>query len=342
MRLEHISEEKRYDDQCLDDETHMHKNYILGGPLKAILEGHKVEVIKTLKANGENVQVSWNSDIQAWIVCSKNVGLLAQKRADIAQYTESRFSFAKEMAHVWFDKLESYSEDVRTQLRNDLAGNTLIGEYIGSSEHQHLVKYSRVTCIFYAVVSNNSADDCWPCDQAWKLFAKYGLDKVHAMSLGLFDDYDTMCNTLCKTFKDVAKSEIAKDEEGNVLYFIKRAKEGPLKDQVLSLSKLKTLEYRLFRKMREKLRNFFVADRKSETPKSEIVKKFIRESKELADEHELPRPLDYYIELFKTAFDFIDSDPKTNTEMLHKEYVTFSEHLLAYFTKTHEDSTFAN
>ena len=88
------------------------------------------------------------------------------------------------------------------------------------------MKYSRVTIIFYAVVDNNSADDCWPCDKAWKLFNRYGLDKVHALSLGLFDDYDTMCNTLCKTFKDVAKSEIAKDEEGNVLYFIKKAKEG--------------------------------------------------------------------------------------------------------------------
>jgi len=37
---------------------------------------------------------------------------------------------------------------------------------------------------------------------------------------------------------------------------IKRHKEDPSKDEILSLSKFKTLEYRLFRKMREKLRNF--------------------------------------------------------------------------------------
>jgi hypothetical protein len=43
---------------------------------------------------------------------------------------------------------------------------------------------------------------------------------VHARSLGVFNDYDQLCNELCKVFKDVAKSEIAKDEEGNVLYFI--------------------------------------------------------------------------------------------------------------------------
>jgi hypothetical protein len=46
------------------------------------------------------------------------------------------------------------------------------------------------------------------------------LDKVDFLSLGVFNDYDIMCDSLCKVFKDVAKSEIAKDEEGNVLYFI--------------------------------------------------------------------------------------------------------------------------
>ena len=41
----------------------MQKNYILAGPLKALLEGHQIEVLKTLKANGENVQVSWNEEV---------------------------------------------------------------------------------------------------------------------------------------------------------------------------------------------------------------------------------------------------------------------------------------
>jgi len=66
---------------------------------------------------------------------------------------------------------------------------------------------------------------------------------------------------LCKVFKDVAKSEIAKDEEGNVLYFIERNPNDESK--VLSLAKLKTLEYRLFRKMREKLRNYYAQERKN-------------------------------------------------------------------------------
>lgn len=144
-------------------------------------------------------------------------------------------------------------EAKRNELKKDLEGKTLVGEYIGSQEHQHLVKYSRVTIIFYAVVDNLSEESCWPCNKAWNLFQKYGLDVVHIKSLGTFNDYEVLCDQLEKTFKDVAKSSIAQDEEGNVLYFIKKGEN----DKVLSLAKLKTLEYRLFRKMREKLRGFY-------------------------------------------------------------------------------------
>lgn len=77
MRIDMISKERRYDDACLEEEHHMHKNYILAAALKALLEGHRVEVVKTLKANGENVQVSWNQEVEAWVICSKNVALIA-------------------------------------------------------------------------------------------------------------------------------------------------------------------------------------------------------------------------------------------------------------------------
>lgn len=60
----------------------------------------------------------------------------------------------------------------------------------------------------------------------------------------------------------------------------------------------------------------------------------------MSDEHELPRPLEYYLELFRLAFDFIEADPLPRTAMLHKEYVTFSEHLLAFFAT--QNNTYAN
>ena len=119
----------------------MQKNYILAGPMRALFEGHKIEVLKTLKANGENVQVSWCKRIQAWCVCSKNVGLLAQTRQQIdsAKYDLPRYAFAKEMAHVWFDKLDSIAKDggeeAIERLKEDFDGRTYVGEYIGSQEH---------------------------------------------------------------------------------------------------------------------------------------------------------------------------------------------------------------
>ena len=93
--------------------------------------------------------------------------------------------------------------------------------------------------------------------------------------------------------------------------------------------------------MREKLRNYHARDDQSEQQQHAIEAKFRKEARELADEHELPRSLDYYIALFKAAFDFIKSDKLRNTKLLNEEYVTFSEQLLKYFTAVNKDSTFA-
>ena len=60
------------------------------------------------------------------------------------------------------------------------------------------------------------------------------------------------------------------------MYFIKRDREDAKGDEVLSLSKLKTLEYRLFRKIREKLRNYVT--KKSLAHPDSIKERFIKES----------------------------------------------------------------
>ena len=66
------------------------------------------------------------------------------------------------------------------------------------------------------------------------------------------------------------------------------------------------------------------------------ISSFIREAKELSQEHDLPRSLNYYIQLFKTAFEFLDQSQE-NVDLLNDEYVTFSEKLLEFFTKKHKD-----
>ena len=49
--------------------------------------------------------------------------------------------------------------------------------------------------------------------------------------------------------------------------------------------------------MREKLRNFYArgAHEQTEEKEKQVIKRFISEARELSQEHELPRPLTYYI-----------------------------------------------
>jgi hypothetical protein len=83
-----------------------------------------------------------------------------------------------------------------------------------------------------------------------------------------------MCDDLQAEFERVSGLSISEEEEGTVIYFILRHKEDVKLDQVLSLGKLKTLEYRLFRKMREKLRDF--ASYSTNAPSDVLIERFIK------------------------------------------------------------------
>lgn len=54
LKYDFIAPETRYKDEHLDLKTFNLKCFIFAPVKKALLEGHKVEVVKTLKANGEN------------------------------------------------------------------------------------------------------------------------------------------------------------------------------------------------------------------------------------------------------------------------------------------------
>ena len=246
------------------------------------------------------------------------------------------------MAHVWLDKVGGMTAETQSMLKEELASKTIVGEYIGSPDHEHLVKYSRVSLIFYSVVENNNESQiCWPCLQARQFLRGFGLDAVTVASLGKFTDFNSLCDMLETQFKEVSKSPISKDEEGSVLYFETVQDEST----VLSLAKLKTLEYRLFRKMREKLRNYFGVQRggKGQKPREQaskqsfnsLVSKFVRESKDLCEDGQtqLPRPFEFYVSYLKSAFDFVMSDYNANTLLLQHQFVTFAQKLLAWISK---------
>jgi len=45
-----------------------------------MLQGHKIEIVKTVKANGENTQISYSQKVNAWVITSKNKAILAREK----------------------------------------------------------------------------------------------------------------------------------------------------------------------------------------------------------------------------------------------------------------------
>lgn len=195
-----------------------------------------------------------------------------------------------------------------------------------------MVLYNRETLIFYGVVDNYSPALCWPIDQALALFNKHKLDVVIVQSLGTYSSYDDLCEGLYRAFRDVAKGKIVEEEEGSVVYLTLRDKTGDRSlDRVLSMAKLKTIEYRIFRKMREKLRGYYNNELKTGKggDTSAVVKKFNKEMKDILEGNETPKPIEYYTGILEGAFRFIQNNP-TQRDTLNNEYITFQLNLLKY------------
>jgi len=111
LKLEYISKEGRYREDRLSEYESSVKNLTLAAAKRAILEGHKVEIVKTLKANGENCQVSWCPEAEAWVVASKNVGILVSEAADLELYPAKnlRYTFSGLMAECWLEQISHLS-----------------------------------------------------------------------------------------------------------------------------------------------------------------------------------------------------------------------------------------
>jgi len=79
---------------------------------------------------------------------------------------------------------------------------------------------------------------------------------------------------------------------------------------VLSLCKLKTLEYRVFRKLREKLRNFVEACRsgRGTIDPDTKMKQFIEETHELCEGYNLPHDLEVYKKIALLAMNSLYGD----------------------------------
>jgi hypothetical protein len=110
-----------------------------------------------------------------------------------------------------------------------------------------------------------------------------------------------------KVYAEVSQAFIEDDTEGSVLYFIHKTKKG---DKVLSLSKLKTLEYRIYRKLREKLRNYISNYRKNKGDYGRLMKMMMKQTRELCRDYRPPMPFEFYFEIANLSFEFAQQYPR--------------------------------
>ena len=66
------------------------------------------------------------------------------------------------------------------------------------------MKYPREAIIFYAIVDNNSPKICRLPEDSMKTFKRFAFDVVGFETLGVYTDYDKLCDDLEKEFRIVS------------------------------------------------------------------------------------------------------------------------------------------
>ena len=208
--------------------------------------------------------------------------------------------------------------DQITALKACLADHTFVGEYCGNKKLQHMVKYDKEEIIFYAVVEKLNTNPCLPFVEGKAIIEKMGLPCVSMEAFSDITTKEALGKVIGDLDKRVAKAPVEELGEGSVVYF--EAKDSENTTSVLTLCKLKTLDYRFWRKLREKLKNFLM----NRYSQAELLKKYEKEMKQLRDEgkNETCYPLKYYLDVGKMACEQISNCYVTG-EHLRTVYLDF-------------------
>lgn len=336
LRLDHLKDEKKL----------LSRKIIFSPIFNCLRQGKMIKVHKMVKANGENAQISYCSQVKSWVICSKNVAILAKTVDDLYLYSSRRrYQHAHAIGICWFEILEGQSKERVNQLKEYLNDYTFIGEYIGNQYYQHLVRYTQHTILFYSIISKEDLEKiCVPIEKAIEVFCSFGLNMVSIESIGIFKDWTDLSRSLESLYRRISESSIVDEEEGSVIYLSscksmrESVEDKEEEEEVLSLCKLKTLEYRVYRKLREKLTNHIIRNKDDRFK----INQFFDEVRNLITDYTLPMPLDFYYKFAETAFDFIKYVPfeiipenlEENDGCLRQVYLDFVEIVLSMIDET--------
>ena len=164
-----------------------------------------------------------------------------------------RYSNAIDFAETWFNLLQEriIDKNLLEQFIKELGDYTLIGESVGDKKREHILVYKNRDIIFYGIVNNKKllSEHCLPLSKSFDLFKKYNLTYTEIQPSEKYDSLIDLFSYINTQFDVIFDKSLQESGEGNVVYF---SCEVNGIESIQNLGKLKTFEYRFFRKIREK------------------------------------------------------------------------------------------
>ena len=164
-----------------------------------------------------------------------------------------RYSYAIDFAETWFNLLQEriIDKNLLEQFIKELGDYTLIGESVGDKKREHILVYKNRDIIFYGIVNNKKllSEHCLPLSKSFDLFKKYNLTYTEIQPSEKYDSLIDLFSYINTQFDVIFDKSLQESGEGNVVYF---SCEVNGIESIQNLGKLKTFEYRFFRKIREK------------------------------------------------------------------------------------------
>ena len=167
-----------------------------------------------------------------------------------------RYSFAIDFAETWLKILQekiisSPNTNLINEFKTELGNHTLIGESVGDKKREHILVYKERDIIFYGIVNNHKllTQNCIPLSTSFNLFKKYNLSYTEVSPSQKFNTLEELYSYINEQYDVIFDKSLQESGEGNVVYFTCDINGN---ESVKGLGKLKTFEYRFFRKIREK------------------------------------------------------------------------------------------
>mmetsp|Transcript_33045 Transcript_33045/g.40916 ORF Transcript_33045/g.40916 Transcript_33045/m.40916 type:complete len:175 (+) Transcript_33045:675-1199(+) len=174
------------------------------------MEGNQVEVIRSLKTNGDGAQVTWSTELSSWVITSQNVSIVARNEKDVKTlYPEqTRYFLARKIALCWMKKVKSMGQARVDALTEDLSQYVFIGDFIGNKDLINLIKYGRETINFHSVMkkarsASTARQSLFSEANSFAILQKHApaLDVVANRVCGVYSSYSELCASLADIHK---------------------------------------------------------------------------------------------------------------------------------------------